>query len=72
MGRYRFDIRNAVAFLADKKGRVCSGVLEAMALAKSALQTLPADGMSCGMPWIEIADEKGRVVATVRLDELRN
>lgn len=72
MHRYHFDVRSTFAVLADKKGRHCDGVLEAMVLAKSALVMLAEDGSLDQVPWIEIADEQGRIVATVRVDELKN
>ena len=72
MRRFHFDIRNPIAFLADKKGRQCGNVLEAVVLAKSALQAFAANGVTSTVPWIEIADERGNLVATVRLDECMN
>jgi hypothetical protein len=69
---FHFDIRNSSALLADKKGRYCANVLEAMTLAKAALETLDAESVTAGAPWIEIADEQRKPVATVRLDEVRN
>lgn len=71
MRLYHFDIRNDLVALADKRGRHCADVLEAMALAKAALETVAADGMECAVPWIEIADEAGNLVAVVHLDERR-
>lgn len=72
MSIFHFDIRNAIAVLADENGRQCANVLEAVVLAKSALQAFAREGERKTSPWIEIADEKGRLVATVRLDELKN
>ena len=72
MHRYHFDVRNEFAALADKKGRHCDSVLEAMVLAKSALVVLADEGLLDPLPWIEIADEDGRIVATVRVDEIPN
>lgn len=67
---FHFDIRNSSSLLTDKKGRYCANVLEAMVLAKTALETLDRDDAT--PPWIEIADEQRKLVATVRLDEIRN
>ena len=72
MHRYHFDVRNEFAALADKRGRHCDSVLEAMVLAKSALVLLAEDASLEPLPWIEIADETGRIVATVRVDEIQN
>ena len=72
MHRYHFDVRNEYAALADKKGRHCDSVLEAMVLAKSALTMLAEDESLDPLPWIEIADEQGCIVATVRVDEIQN
>jgi hypothetical protein len=72
MHRFHFDIRDDFSVLADKNGRQCANVLEAVVLAKSALETLAIDGVIRTGPWIEIADEAGNLVATVRLNELRN
>lgn len=72
MSIFHFDIRNAIAVLTDEKGRQCADVLEAVVLAKSALQAFALEAERRTSPWIEIADEEGRVVATVRLDELKN
>jgi hypothetical protein len=72
MRRFHFGIRNAFTALSDRKGRHCANVLEAIVLARSALEVFAADCVECAMPWIEIADERGNLVATVRLDESRN
>ncbi|HVW72480.1 MAG TPA: hypothetical protein VHC39_02485 [Rhizomicrobium sp.] len=72
MNRFHFRIRNAFAALSDRKGRHCDNVLEAIVLARSALDVFAADCVECAMPWIEIADERGNLVATVRLDERKH
>ena len=72
MNRFHFDIRDNRDILFDDKGRHCANVLEAMMVAKSALEALVAEGEVERSLWIEIADEKGDLVATVRLDEVMN
>ena len=70
MAIFHLDIRNAISFLADDQGRDCAGVLEAVALAKTALAAM--DGVTNASPWIEIADERGNILAVVRHDERPN
>ena len=72
MSRFHLDIRNAITILTDKSGRECDSMLEAMALAKAALEALAAAGAPEDCPWIEVSDARGSILATVRLDERPN
>ncbi len=71
MTMFHLNVSNASTTLADEKGQQCSDVLEAIVLAKNALDALAAAGAS-KMPWIEVADEGGNILATVRWDERPN